>query len=167
MLWKDHLCTNLLSWKRFFLLPEIHNINLSFILKFISPSFLLNMNFLFLQVHVFRIISFFRRNLFELKNFCALIFHGLKHGISPCWCHQRCPEAGSSTWLLLKPKKVISILTKTHINHDQIHNTRNNWLSPIFFPPGDSHTKGMLFLLIWVLKVSLRLTMIQKVGLYP
>ena len=35
-------------------------------------------------------------------------------------------------------QKVISI--ETHINHDQIHHTRNNWL-------GDNHTKGMLFLL--------------------
>ena len=32
--------------------------------------------------------------------------------------------------------KVISILTETHINHDQIHYIRNNWLDPIFFSPG-------------------------------
>ena len=43
--------------------------------------------------------------------------------------------------------KVISILTETHINHDQIHHIRNNSLGAIFFCPGDSHTKGMLFLL--------------------
>ena len=48
--------------KVFFLLPDNQNINFSFILKFISPSFLLNMNFPF--VHVFIIISFFRRNSF-------------------------------------------------------------------------------------------------------
>ena len=44
----------------------------------------------------------------------------------------------------------ISILTETHIKHDQIHHQiqiRNNWLDPIFFSPGDSHTKGSLFLL--------------------
>ena len=44
----------------------------------------------------------------------------------------------------------ISILTETHINHDQIHHQihiRNNWLGPIFFSPGDSHTKGLLVLL--------------------
>ena len=29
--------------------------------------------------------------------------------------------------------KIIIILSKTHINHDQIHHIRNNWLSPIFF----------------------------------
>ena len=44
-------------------------------------------------------------------------------------------------------KKDISVLTETHINHDQIHRIRNNWLGPIFFFPGDSHTKGMLALL--------------------
>ena len=46
--------------------------------------------------------------------------------------------------------KDISILTETHINHDQIHHQihiRNNWLGPIFFSPGDSHTKGLLVLL--------------------
>ena len=83
----------------------------------------------------------------ELKNFFVLIFHGLKHGIWPCWCHQRSPEAGSATWILPKPNKVISILTETHINHDQIHHTRNNWLGPIFFSPRDTQTNGMLFLL--------------------
>ena len=49
--------------------------------------------------------------------------------------------------ILPKPKKVTSILTETHINHDQIHHTRNSWLHPIFFSPRDSHVKGMLFLL--------------------
>ena len=63
--------------------------------------------------------------------------------------------------------KVISILTETHINHDQIHHIRNNWLGPIFFSPGDSHKKGLLLLLHWVLKVSLRLTLIQKGRLCP
>ena len=43
--------------------------------------------------------------------------------------------------------KNVSILTETHINLDQIHHTRNNWLGPIFFSPGDSHTKGLLVLL--------------------
>ena len=44
-------------------------------------------------------------------------------------------------------KKSYQYLSETHINHDQIHHTRNNWLGPIFFSPGDTHTKGMLFLL--------------------
>ena len=49
--------------------------------------------------------------------------------------------------MLPNSKKVISILTETHSNHYQIHYTRNNWLGSIFFSPGDSHTKGMLFVL--------------------
>ena len=37
--------------------------------------------------------------------------------------------------------KDVSILTETHINLDQIHHIRNNWLGAIFFSPGDSHKK--------------------------
>ena len=44
-------------------------------------------------------------------------------------------------------KKIFSISTETHISHDQIHHTRNDWLGSNFFSPGDSHTKGMLFVL--------------------
>ena len=40
-----------------------------------------------------------------------------------------------------------SISTETHINHDQIHHIRNDWLGSIFFFPGDSHAKGLLVLL--------------------
>ena len=43
--------------------------------------------------------------------------------------------------------KDVSVLTETHINLDQIHHIRNNWLGAIFFSPGDSHTKGLLVLL--------------------
>ena len=71
----------------------------------------------------------------------------LKHDIWPCWCHQRSPEAGSGTWILSKPKKAISILTGTHSSHDQVHHLRNNWLGSNFYSPGDSHIKGMLFVL--------------------
>ena len=49
-----------------------------------------------------------------------------------------------------KKNKDISILTETHINHDQIHHQihlRHNWLGPIFFSLGDSHTKRSLVLL--------------------
>ena len=35
---------------------------------------------------------------------------------------------------------------------DQIHHMTNNWLGAIFFPPGDSHTKGLVVLLHLVLK---------------
>ena len=48
--------------------------------------------------------------------------------------------------------KVISILTETHINHDQIHNIRNNWLGSNFFSLVIQ--KGMLFLLHLGLKVD-------------
>ena len=47
-------------------------------------------------------------------------------------------------------KKDISVLTETHINHDQTYHQihiRKNWLGPTFFSPGDSHTKGSLVLL--------------------
>ena len=44
-------------------------------------------------------------------------------------------------------KKDVSILTETHVNLDQMHHIRNNWLDAIVFSPGDSHTKGLLALL--------------------
>ena len=43
--------------------------------------------------------------------------------------------------------KVISILTETHINHDEIHHIRSNWLGLIFFSPENSHTNRLLVLL--------------------
>ena len=43
-----------------------------------------------------------------------------------------------------KQNKYISILTETHIKHDQIFHTRNNWLGPIFLFPGSSHTKALI-----------------------
>ena len=51
-------------------------------------------------------------------------------------------------------KKVINILTETHINHHQIHHIRNNWLDSNFFSLGNSHTKGYLSCFIWDLKVD-------------
>ena len=47
---------------------------------------------------------------------------------------------------LRNQNKVISILTETHINHDQIHHIKNNWLDSNIFSLGDSHTKGCLFI---------------------
>ena len=41
----------------------------------------------------------------------------------------------------------VSILTESRINLYQIHHIRNNFLGPIFFSPGDTHTKGLLVLL--------------------
>ena len=60
--------------------------------------------------------------------------------------------------------KGVSFLTETHINLDQIHHVKSNWLGAIFFSPGDSQTKGLFFLFHLVLKVLLRLTLIQKGG---
>ena len=82
-----------------------------------------------------------------IKELLCLISQGLQHHIWLFWCHPRSLEVESGTWILQKPKKVLSILTEAHINHDQIHHARNNWLGPIFLSSGDSHTKGMLFLL--------------------
>ena len=48
--------------------------------------------------------------------------------------------------------KLTNIFTGTHINHDQIHHIRNNWLGSNFFSLGDSHTKRSLFCFIWELK---------------
>ena len=43
-----------------------------------------------------------------------------------------------------KQNKYISILTETHIKHDQILHITSNWLGPIFLSPGSSHTKGFI-----------------------
>ena len=64
--------------------------------------------------------------------------------------------------------KDISILTETHINLDQIQHIGNSLLDAIFFSSGDIVTqKDCLPCFIWVLKGSLRLTLIQKGGLCP
>ena len=83
----------LIALNKVFLLPEIHNINFSIILKFRSPSFLLNMNLPFLQSSCFYNNFFLSQaNLeIELKNFFALIFYRLEHDIWP-W------SASSGSW---------------------------------------------------------------------
>ena len=43
-----------------------------------------------------------------------------------------------------KQNKYITILTETHIKHDQMLHIRNNWLGPIFLSPGSSLTKGLI-----------------------
>ena len=84
------------------------------------------------EVHVFikKFFSFPYRNRFLLT-----ILKGLK----PFWLQVK-------TWNWIKEllalefcrnqNKVISILTETHINHDQIHHIRNNWLGSNFFSLG-------------------------------
>ena len=51
-------------------------------------------------------------------------------------------------------KKVIIILTETHISDDQIRHIRNNLLGSNFFSLGDSHTKECLSCFIWHLKID-------------
>ena len=63
--------------------------------------------------------------------------------------------------------KVISKVTETYINHDQIGHIRNCWLGPIFFSPADSLTKNGFSCFLWVFKISMRLRMIQKGRLCP
>ena len=53
----------------------------------------------------------------------------------------------SRIWHLSFAEKKVSILTETHINHDQTHHIRNNWFGPIFFSSGNSHKKGLLVLI--------------------
>ena len=55
--------------------------------------------------------------------------------------HQRSLEARSNC---RKQNKDNSILTETHINQDKIHQTKNNWLDPIFLSPRKIYTKGLL-----------------------
>ena len=43
--------------------------------------------------------------------------------------------------------KDICILAETHINHEQIHQIKNNWLGPILISYGDTFSKGILILL--------------------
>ena len=64
----------------------------------------------------------------------------LKQNLAPEFCRNQ--------------NKVISILAVTHINHDQMHHIRNNWLDCNFFSLGDSHTKGCLPCFIWNLKIE-------------
>ena len=66
-----------------------------------------------------------------------------------------------------KTKKDISILTETHMNHDQIYHIRSNWLGFIFFSPGVVTQTDCLSYFIWVLRVSLRSALIQNRGLCP
>ena len=63
--------------------------------------------------------------------------------------------------------KDICILSKTHINHEQIHQIKNNWLGPIFFLSWSYLSKVYLACFIKDLLMLLRLTQIQKEDLSP
>ena len=64
-----------------------------------------------------------------------------------------------------KQNKDISVLTGTHCNYDQINQIRNNWFSPIFLLETFTQ-KDCLLSFIQDLKMSLRLTLIQKGDFY-
>ena len=83
----------------------------------------------------------FRNFVFWFFNGCSMIYNDYVFGIKDT-LKQDLPLR-----FCRKENKVISILTETHINHDQIHPVINNWLGPIFFSPVYSHTKGLLVLL--------------------
>ena len=99
--------------------------------------------------------SFSYRNLFLLT-----ILKGLK----PFWLQVK-------TWNWIKEllalefcrnqNKVISILTETYINHDQIHHIRNNWVGSKFFSLGVVTQKDACP----ASSGTWRLTLIQKGGL--
>lgn len=76
-----------------------------------------------------------------------LIIQWLQHGICQCWWHQTSLEADVALSFCRSQNKDICILSETNINQEQTHQIRNTWLVPIFFFPGDTHSKGMLVLL--------------------
>ena len=88
-----------------------------------------------------------------MQTYFLTIFKGLK----PFWLQVK-PWNWIKELLALEfcrnQKKVIIILTETHISHDQIRHIKNNWLGSNFFSLGDSHTKGCLSCFIWDLKVD-------------
>ena len=69
------------------------------------------------------------------KNF-SLSFQWLQHDIRQLWWHQRSLKQNLVLQFSRNRNEDDSILTETHINLDQIHHIRNNWLGVIFFSPG-------------------------------
>ena len=156
--------------KDFLLLPEIHHINLSFILKFINSFFRLNMNFPFVQSSCFYNNSFLslmetyfknhfkrpktilitRQRETELNNFflwflnsCNMIYDHVGAVRDPL----KQDLALEFCW---NQNKIITLLNETHINHHQIHHKKIiDWVPS--FSSGD-HTKWMLFVLFLCLE---------------
>ena len=86
-----------------------------------------------------------------------VFFLTILKALKPFWLHVK-PWNWIKELLALEfcrnQNKVISILTETHINHDQIRHIRNNWLGSKFFSLGEIHTKGCLSCFIWDLKID-------------
>ena len=100
-------------------------------------------------------------------SFCRNMFLlNILKGLKPFWLQVK-------TWNWIKEllalefcrnqNKVISILTETHINHDQIHHIRNNWLGSNFFSLGVVTQKDACP----ASSRTCRLTLIQQGGLCP
>ena len=105
----------------------------------------------------------------KLKNFFSLNFQWLQYDIWQFQCYQRYLETESATWIWQKPKQRSQYFNWKSDQPWLNNHIGNNWLDAIFLSPGDSHIKGKdcLSCFIWVLKVSLRLILIQKGGLCP
>ena len=92
--------------------------------------FLLNMNYRFLET--------------ELSKFFSLIFRWLQNDIYIYIYFKDPLKRDMALEFCRNKKRDFSILTGQHINHTQIRHIRNNWWGPLFFFPGDSHTKDLL-----------------------
>ena len=139
------------------------------------------------KVHVFVIISFFlsgklifllkilkdlsnlhykRKCETEIRNFFSLTFQWLQHDIYYAGGFKDPLKQDLALEFCRNQNKDFIVLTETHTNYDQIHHIRNNWLSPISTPPPPPPLKIVTqkdcrSSFIWVLKVSLKLTLIQ------
>ena len=103
----------------------------------------------------------------QVKELFSLNFQWLQHDIWQFWGIRDPLKQNLVLQFCRNWNKDVSILTGTHISLDQIHHKRNNWLGAIFFSPAEKIVtwKDCLSCYIWVLKLSLRLTLIQKGGL--
>ena len=79
------------------------------------------------------------------ETFVSLIFQWLQHDICNVGDFKGPLKQDFALAQTRKQRKEFSILTKTHINLDQIHHMRNNLLGPMIFFPGDSDHKRIAF----------------------
>ena len=73
----------------------------------------------------------------ELKIPFSLKYSWLQQNIRQCWLHQIFLAQDLALEFCRSQNKDTCILSKTHINQEQIHQVRNNWLGHIFFSSGD------------------------------
>ena len=94
----------------------------------------------------------------KLRNVFSL---NLQHDICQFWWHQNSLKQNLLLQFCRSRNKDVNVLTETHINLDQIHHMRNDWLGAIFFCPGNSHTEGLFVLFL------LGLESVTEIGTYP